>query len=76
MYHFVNEIVISQTKNWQRNITIWIIVIDRSVATIGKHVIAKHTLSGGCIGVRINESADLRIVISGLEVVELGLSIK
>ena len=37
---------------------------------IGKHVIAKDTLAGRGEGIGIDESADLGIVITGLEVIE------
>ena len=50
-------------------------MIYRIVFAIGKHVIAQDTLAGGGVGVGIEESADLGIVITGLEVVEPGLSV-
>ncbi len=53
-----------------------ITILYRVIATVGKHVIAQYTLSGGNEHVSINESAQLGIVITGLEVVELGFSIE
>ena len=52
-----------------------ICVDNRIIQAIGKHIIAEDALAGRnqCIG--IDESADLRIVITGLEVVERGLSL-
>ena len=43
------------------------------IQAIGKHIIAQQTLSGAgeCIGIK--ESTDFRIVITGLEVIEVGL---
>ena len=46
--------------------------IDSLVQTIGKYVIAYNTPSGRGEGVGVDESAYLRIVITGLEVIELG----
>lgn len=45
------------------------------IQAIGKHIIAKDTLSSGSISIRVDESADFGIVIAGLEVVEPGLSV-
>ena len=42
---------------------------------IGKHIIAQEALAGGGVGVGIEESAQFRIVISGLQIVELSLSV-
>ena len=47
----------------------------RVVQTVGKHIIAKNTLSGAGVGIGIDESAQFGIVITGLEVVERGLSV-
>ena len=40
------------------------------ISTVGKAVVAKVALSGRDVTVRIDETADLRVVIPGLEVVE------
>ena len=45
------------------------------VLAVGKHVIAQNTLAGGCVGVCIEESAQFWGVISGLQVIETGLSV-
>ena len=42
---------------------------------IGKHVIAEDALTGAGVGIGIDESAQFGIVITGLEVVERGLSV-
>ena len=49
--------------------------VDRIIQAIGKHVIAKYALAGGGVGVGVDESAQFGIVITGLEVVERGLSV-
>ena len=46
--------------------------VYRIVETIGKHIIAKNTLSRARIDISIDESTHLRIVISGLEIVDRG----
>lgn len=48
-----------------------IFTIGRIVPTIGVHVVAQEALAGGDEGVGIDKSAELGIVISGLEVVQL-----
>ena len=45
------------------------------IITITKHIIAQHALAGGNKCVRINEPAHLRVIISGLEVVQAGFSV-
>ena len=45
------------------------------VTTIGKHIIAQDALAGGCVGIGIDETAHLGIVITGLEIVERGLGV-
>ena len=39
---------------------------DGVIPTIGKHVIAKDALPSRCIGVGVDEAADLGVVIAGL----------
>ena len=58
-----------------RKISCWIIKIDRIILAIGKHIIAQHALSGGGVGICIDESAQFGIVIAGLEVIEGGFSV-
>ena len=45
------------------------------IPAIGKHIIAEDTLACRGVGIGINESAQFGIVITGLEVVERGLSV-
>ena len=45
------------------------------VATVGKHIVAENALSGGGICVRINKSANRRVIESGLQIIEPGLGI-
>ena len=47
----------------------------RIIQTIGKHVIAEDALTGGCVGISIDESAQFGIVITGLQIVEFSLSV-
>ena len=49
--------------------------ICRIVIAIGKHIVAEDALTGGGEGICIEESAQLGIVITGLEVVERGLGV-
>ena len=56
-------------------LTCRITVIDRIIPTVGKHIVAQNALAGGSVGVCVDESAYLRIVITGLEIVERGLSV-
>jgi hypothetical protein len=51
----------------------WIAIIDWGIPTIGKHVVAQQTLSGGDEGIGIDKSADFGVVISALEIVQSGL---
>ena len=48
---------------------------NRVIATIGKHIVAQQSLAGGYKSIGVDESTDLGIVITGLEVVELGFSV-
>ena len=48
---------------------------SRIISTIGKHIVAQNALAGGSVGVGIDKSAQFGVVITGLEVVELGLSV-
>ena len=50
-------------------------VDNRIIQTIGRHVIAKYTLTSGNQCICIDESAQFGIIITGLEVVERGLSV-
>jgi hypothetical protein len=46
---------------------------DRVIATIGKHVITQHALAGGDEGVSIDETANLWIIITALQIIEPGI---
>ena len=50
-------------------------MVNRVVIAICKHVIAEDALASGCVGVGVDEPAYFGIVITGLEVVERGLSV-
>ena len=52
-----------------------ITAINRIILTISKHVIAQAALTGRKQRVCVDESAQFRIVIAGLEIVERGLSV-
>jgi hypothetical protein len=49
--------------------------IHRIIKAISKHIIANNPLSSRSIGIRIEESADGGIVVSGLEVIEAGFDV-
>ena len=51
-------------------IATWVIMDYRVVGAIGKHVIAQFALAGGNESVGIEEAAELRIVISALQIIE------
>ena len=53
-----------------KGIPCWICSVYRIVSAIRKHIVAQYALPGGGIGVAIDESAPLGIVVTGLEVVE------
>lgn len=48
---------------------------NRVIIAICKHIVSNKTMSRSSIGIRIDESADVGIIISALEVVEPGISI-
>ena len=58
---------------WQRSRVIKI--VNRVVVTICKHVVADDVLTGAYKFIRIDESADLGIVISALQVIQARLAI-
>ena len=62
------------------NFTLWqftkrVFEANRVIQAVSKHVIAQNTLAGGSVGVGIEESAQFGGVISGLQVIETGLSV-
>ena len=46
---------------------------DRVIQAISKHVIAEETLTNRCKCVGIEESTDVGVVITGLQVIEAGI---
>ena len=48
----------------------WIHCIYRIIVAICKHIATEDALAGGDVDVGIDESTDLRIVISALQVIE------
>ena len=58
---------------WKCKLTIRIAVIYWVVKAIDKWIAPQCTLTSRCKSIRIEESANLRVVVSGLEVVELVL---
>ena len=53
----------------------WILIIDRIIQTICKHVVAEEALTGRYQRVRIYKLVNTGVVISALQVIELGLGI-
>ena len=60
--------IINTLRNSSSNIlsAYWI------VQTIGKHIVAQDTLAGGDESVGVDKSAEVGIIITALEVIELG----
>ena len=50
-------------------------VINRIIPTICVHIVAQHTLAGGCVAVRADESTHVGIVISALQIIQSGFVI-
>ena len=48
---------------------------DSIIATIGKHVIAQIALTRAGVAIRVNKSANARVVVSGLQVIESSIRI-
>ena len=59
----------------RRNCSRLIRKINRIIQAIRKHIVAQQALSSGNKYVRVEESAPVGIVISGLEVIEPGFSV-
>ena len=53
-----------------------ILARNRIVVTISKHVISQEALAGAGVTVGVEESAQFRVVISGLQVIEARLLIR
>ena len=47
-------------------------MVDRVIPAVCEHVASQDALSSGDVGIGIDESTDLRIVISALEIIEAG----
>jgi hypothetical protein len=50
-----------------------ITIANRIIAAVGEHIVAQQTLACGCKCISIDESANLGIVITGLQVIEPGI---
>jgi hypothetical protein len=61
------RISIYANETLQINMPYWVI------EAICKHIVAQEALTGSDQCVRIDESADFRVVISGLQIIESGL---
>ena len=53
----------------------WINLHNRIIPTICKHIATSETLPGTCIGISIYESANLGVIIAGLQVIEASFAI-
>ena len=49
--------------------------INRTIPAIGKHIIAKDALASGSVGIGVDESAQVGIVVTGLQIEEFYLSV-
>ena len=50
-------------------------MIHRVVPTVGKHVIAQEALAGGGVAVCVDETGNAGIIVTALQVVEIGFSV-
>ena len=57
------------------NVPLWIRIVYWIAQAIGKHVIADNALTSGCECVRIDEPAHLGVIVTTLEIIEVGLSV-
>jgi hypothetical protein len=55
-------------------ISAWVTTVYWIVAAVGEHVIAEDALAGGDEDVGVDKSADCGIVITGLQIIESGIS--
>ena len=53
----------------------WVTTVYWIVAAVGKHVITEDALTCGNEGVGVDKSADCGVVITGLQVIEAGISV-
>ena len=53
----------------------WICIRNRIVITISEHICAYCVFACGCVGVGIDEAADVGVVVSGVQIVEACLVI-
>ena len=58
--------------SFKAEVSTGIITVYRIVQAIGKHVVAQHSLTGGSIGVGIEEAAPGGVIIAALEIIEPG----
>ena len=49
-----------------------VLTIHRIVPAVGEHIIAEHSLSGRCEGIGVYESANFRVIISSLAIIQPG----
>ena len=47
----------------------WVII------TICKHIVPDNALSGGCVGIGIDEPTHSGVIVTALEIIEVGLTI-
>ena len=71
--HLQNLVMHNSIFNRLWNTAAIVIIIYRIISTIREHIVANKSLAGVRKLIRIDESADLRIVISGLQIIEPGL---
>ena len=72
---YCNRNAIIEQTYWEISCSEDVSIINRIIATVGKHIIAQQTLAGGGEDVGIYKAADLRIIISALQIIEPGFSV-
>ena len=73
---FMELLRIPVAHHTDTGMTHWVAVINRIILTICEHISAEHIGDiGRCESIRIQEAADLGIVVAAVEVVETGLGI-
>ena len=47
-----------------------VLAICRTIPAIGKHIVAQYSLAGGDEGIGVEETAEFRIIITALQIIE------
>ena len=58
--------------SWESEQSGWIQIVHLIIITIGEHIVAYESLTGGDEDIGINEPAHLGIIVTAVEVIEVG----